>query len=60
LRDEPLARRVKRLGDGPLAPPEGEKRDSALEPQIKALIGNDLRVEEGLSRWFPVWGAPGL
>lgn len=41
-------------------PGEGEKRDSALELQVKALIGNDLRVEEDLSRWFPVWGAPGL
>jgi hypothetical protein len=44
----------------PFAPRDGEKRDSALELQIKALIGNDLRVEEDLSRWFPVWGAPGL
>nr|WP_127358078.1 hypothetical protein [Actinacidiphila soli] len=60
MRDEPLARRVKRLGDGPFAPLEGEKRDSALGLPIKALIGNDLRVEEDLSRWFPVWGAPGL
>nr|WP_202447836.1 hypothetical protein [Streptomyces sp. SID5468] len=44
----------------PFAPRRGEKRDNALELQVKALIGNDLRVEEDLSRWFPVWGAPGL
>jgi hypothetical protein len=44
----------------PSRPWEGKKRHSALELQIKALIGNDLRVEEDLSRWFPVWGAPGL
>jgi hypothetical protein len=38
----------------------GEKRNNALELQIKAMIGNDLRIEQDLSRWFPVWGAPGL
>ena len=25
-----------------------------------ALLGDDLPVEPDLSRWFPVWGAPGL
>ncbi|WP_225846662.1 hypothetical protein [Streptomyces sp. HPF1205] len=44
----------------PFAPLPGEKRDSALELQVKALVANDLRVEKDLSRWFPVWGAPGL
>jgi hypothetical protein len=44
----------------PFAPLPGEKRDSALELQIKALVANDLRLENDLSRWFPVWGAPGL
>jgi hypothetical protein len=46
----------------PFAPAKGakEKRDNALELQIKAMIGNDLKVEQDLSRWFPVWGAPGL
>ncbi|MFJ1756870.1 hypothetical protein [Kitasatospora sp. NPDC088134] len=38
----------------------GEKRDNALELQVKAMLGNDLRIEPDLSRWFPVWGAPGL
>ncbi|AXI77509.1 PspA-associated protein PspAB [Peterkaempfera bronchialis] len=38
----------------------GEKRDSALELQVKAMVGDDLRVEQDLTRWFPVWGAPGL
>ncbi|MFD0261434.1 hypothetical protein ACFRKE_06420 [Kitasatospora indigofera] len=41
-------------------PGGGEKRNSPLELQIKAMLGNDLRVESDLSRWFPVWGAPGL
>src|SRR5437868_1512874 len=46
----------------PFAPLPGaaEKRDNALELQIRALLGDDLRIEEDLSRWFPVWGAPGL
>ena len=42
------------------APGGGEKRDSQLELQVRAVLGDDLRVEEDLSRWFPVWGAPGL
>ncbi len=41
-------------------PGGGEKRNSPVELQIKAMLGNDLRVEQDLSRWFPVWGAPGL
>ena len=27
---------------------------------MRALLADDLRVEEDLGRWFPVWGAPGL
>lgn len=38
----------------------GERRDNALELQIKATLVNDLRIEQDLGRWFPVWGAPGL
>jgi hypothetical protein len=41
-------------------PGAGEKRDNALELQMRGLLENDLRVEKDLSRWFPVWGAPGL
>jgi hypothetical protein len=46
----------------PFAPLPGaaEKRDNALELQVRALLGDDLRIEGDLSRWFPVWGAPGL
>ncbi|MET7522293.1 PspA-associated protein PspAB [Streptomyces sp. 900116325] len=46
----------------PFAPVRGgaEKRDNPLELQIRATLGDDLRVEKDLSRWFPVWGAPGL
>ncbi|MGW6915578.1 PspA-associated protein PspAB [Kitasatospora sp. NPDC054939] len=41
-------------------PGGGERRNSPLELQVKALLGNDLRIEGELGRWFPVWGAPGL
>ncbi|MGP3969087.1 PspA-associated protein PspAB [Streptomyces sp. 6N223] len=46
----------------PFAPVPGarEKRDNALELQLRGLLENDLRLEKDLSRWFPVWGAPGL
>ncbi len=44
----------------PFAPRTGEKRDNGVELQVKAMVTNDLRVEDDLSRWFPVWGAPGL
>ena len=41
-------------------PGGGERRDNQLELQVRAVLGDDLRVEGDLSRWFPVWGAPGL
>ena len=44
----------------PFAPLAGERRDNALELQVKGVIGSDLKWEQDLARWFPVWGAPGL
>ena len=44
----------------PFAPLTGERRDNALELQVKGVIGADLKFEPDLTRWFPVWGAPGL
>ncbi|MFF1548595.1 hypothetical protein [Streptomyces sp. NPDC058291] len=41
-------------------PGAGQRRDNALELQVRAALANDLRIEQDLSRWFPVWGAPGL
>ena len=29
-------------------------------PNVTMLRGTDLKIEADLSRWFPVWGAPGL
>ncbi|MEV6807667.1 hypothetical protein ACH4NF_05520 [Streptomyces sp. NPDC017248] len=46
----------------PFAPLPGaaERRDTALELQLRAALDGDLPVEPDLGRWFPVWGAPGL
>jgi hypothetical protein len=46
----------------PFAPLPGqrEKRDSALELQVRGLLTDDLPTEPELDRWFPVWGAPGM
>ncbi|MEU9118691.1 hypothetical protein AB0C96_02310 [Streptomyces sp. NPDC048506] len=41
-------------------PDGGEQRDNPLELQVRAMLGDDLTVEQDLARWFPVWGAPGL
>lgn len=41
-------------------PDRPHHRDNALELQLKATLADDLRIEQDLSRWFPVWGAPGL
>ncbi|MEU3886896.1 hypothetical protein [Streptomyces sp. NPDC029041] len=41
--------------------PDGtQRRDNALELQVRAALAGDLRIEQDLGRWFPVWGAPGL
>jgi hypothetical protein len=44
----------------PFAPTGAERRDNALELQVRGAIEGDLKIEQDLSRWFPVWGAPGL
>src|SRR6202034_2440176 len=41
----------------PFAPQTGERRDNALELQVKGVIGGDLKFEPDLARWFPIWGA---
>ncbi|GAA3379029.1 hypothetical protein GCM10020367_60940 [Streptomyces sannanensis] len=40
--------------------PGQQKRDNPLEMQISTLLRNDLRIEQDLSRWFPLWDAPGM
>jgi hypothetical protein len=44
----------------PFAPNGATTRDNSRELQVRAMLGDDLKVESDLSRWFPVWGAPGL
>ncbi len=44
----------------PFVPTGKDTRDNARELQVRAVLGSDLKVEDDLSRWFPVWGAPGL
>jgi hypothetical protein len=44
----------------PFAPRGGERRDNALELEIRGALGADLKIEPDTGRWFPVWGAPGL
>ena len=44
----------------PFAPTGAQTRDSAFELQVRGAVGSDLPVEADVSRWFPVWGAPGL
>jgi hypothetical protein len=44
----------------PFAPVGPNKRDNTRELSVRAMLGDDLKVEPDLTRWFPVWGAPGL
>lgn len=44
----------------PFAPAAGQTRDTMLELQLRELLSQDIVVEPELSRWFPIWGAPGL
>jgi hypothetical protein len=44
----------------PFAPTGHERRDNGLEIRVKGAIEGDLKIEQDLSRWFPVWDAPGL
>lgn len=41
-------------------PGDGQRRDNALELRVRAVLGDGLRVEPELSRWFPIRGAPGV
>jgi hypothetical protein len=44
----------------PFAPKGESIRDNVLELNMKTEIGVDLPLEKDVTRWFPVWGAPGL
>ena len=46
----------------PFAPAPGpeHRRDNLLEIQVRDALAGELPVEQDLTRWLAVWGAPGL
>lgn len=45
----------------PFAPHAGARqRDNLVEIQLRDLLAGELPVEQDLSRWLALWGAPGL
>jgi len=44
----------------PFAPKGAQQRDNLLEIQAKDVLTGELPIEQDLSRWLAVWGAPGL
>lgn len=46
----------------PFAPERGEslRRDNIVELQVRDLLEGEVRIEGNLTRWFGLWGAPGL
>jgi hypothetical protein len=44
----------------PFVPAAPDRRDNASELQVRSVLTDDLRIEPDLTRWFPVYGAPGL
>jgi hypothetical protein len=44
----------------PFVPIAGDKRDNALELQVRGIVAEDVPVEPDLSTWLAIWGAPGL
>jgi hypothetical protein len=44
----------------PFAPKGPQQRDNLLEINARDALTGELPVEQDLSRWLAVWGAPGL
>jgi hypothetical protein len=42
----------------PFVPTGADERDNALELELKAKLEQELPIEEDLSRWLALWGAP--
>ncbi|GAA4283098.1 hypothetical protein GCM10022261_06290 [Brevibacterium daeguense] len=36
------------------------RRDSALEIQLRGVLSGELEIESDMSKWSPVWDAPGM
>jgi hypothetical protein len=41
-------------------PGEAQVRDNLLEISVRDQLAGELPMESDLSRWFALWGAPGL
>ena len=39
---------------------DGKTRDNLLEISVREQLQGELPMETDLSRWFALWGAPGL
>ncbi|WP_372727446.1 hypothetical protein [Nocardioides sp.] len=44
----------------PFAPTGPQQRDNLLEIQVRDTLRSELPIEQDLSRWMALWGAPGL
>lgn len=46
----------------PFAPKPGahQQRDNLLEIQVRDALKSEIPIEEDLSRWLAIWGAPGV
>ncbi|MGQ0623532.1 MAG: PspA-associated protein PspAB [Sporichthyaceae bacterium] len=44
----------------PFAPTGEPHRDTTFEFTVRDALTGELPIEADVSRWFPVWGAPGL
>jgi len=42
----------------PFVPTGHEERSTEEELRLRSLVADDLRVEEDLARWFPLWDLP--
>lgn len=42
------------------ADPAAAQRDNVLELRVRDLLAGELPMEADLTRWFAIWGAPGL
>jgi hypothetical protein len=44
----------------PFAPDGSQRRDNAVELQVRGVVAQDVPVEPDLTKWLAIWGAPGL
>ncbi|ABD11599.1 hypothetical protein ThrDRAFT_04072 [Frankia casuarinae] len=44
----------------PFVPAGDQRRDNPAELEVREMLAGELPIEPDLSRWFPLWGAPGI